>query len=140
MVHSWYLILYFILYCGASLKFLPQIFLLNCFEKSYHYQHCSTPTLREDKWMLESSYHARIATGPQDTTAMSPDPWSKFTWGTKFLGYNTLYIQVLIGPSTRPCLSIKRVIVTPAIEDTIIDGGYISSAVHRDLRIWLFCH
>ena len=37
------------------------------------HQHNPTPTLREGwsgKWPLESTYHARIATSPQDTTTM----------------------------------------------------------------------
>ena len=42
-----------------------------------------TPTLREDwscRRALETPCHARIATSPQDPTAMSPDHWSKLRW------------------------------------------------------------
>ena len=48
-----------------------------------------TLTLREDwscKRALEAPCHARIATSPQDPTAMSPDHWSNLTWDTVFAG------------------------------------------------------
>ena len=55
-----------------------------------------TPTLREDwthKRALETPCHARIASSPQDPTAMSPDHWSKLTWDTVSAGGHDLKIQ-----------------------------------------------
>ena len=49
-----------------------------------------TPTLREDwscKRALETPCHARIATSPQDPTAMSPDHWSNF-WSISAGGHD----------------------------------------------------
>ena len=52
-----------------------------------------TPTLWEDwscKQALETPGHARIATSPQDPTAISPDHWSKLTWDTVSAGGHDL--------------------------------------------------
>ena len=83
-----------------------------------------TPTLREDwscKRALETPCHARIATSPQDPTAMSPDHWSNLTWDTVSAGAMTSRSNRLLGPVTRPCVQSEshrysrhnqRVIVT----------------------------
>ena len=55
-----------------------------------------TPTLREDwacKRALETPCYARIATSPQDPTAMSPDHWSKLTWDTVSAGGHDFLVQ-----------------------------------------------
>ena len=55
-----------------------------------------TPTLREDwscKRALETPCHAKIATSPQDPTAMSSDHWSKLTWDTVSAGDHDLLVQ-----------------------------------------------
>ena len=77
-----------------------------------------TPALREDwsrKRVLETPYHARIATSPQDTTGHVSGPAKpKVTWGTEFPADARLpKPQRLIGQASRPC-DLKRVIDTPA--------------------------
>ena len=55
-----------------------------------------TLILREDwscKRALETPCYARIATSPQDPTAMSPAHWSKLTWDTISAGGYDLKIQ-----------------------------------------------
>ena len=58
-----------------------------------------TPTLREDwsgKRVLETPYHTRIATSPQDITDHVSEP--NMTWDTNFPRLVALSIQGLIGP------------------------------------------
>ena len=78
-----------------------------------------TPTLREDwthKRALETPCHARIASSPQDPTAMSPDHWSKLTWDTVSAGGYDLFDPIGYLDRKHDRAYKQRVIVTPAIQ------------------------
>ena len=74
---------------------------------------------RSGNWVLESPYHARIATGPQDTTAMPPGP--DFDLIKTGMGHQMFVDVCSLDPRANwtgyAAVRLKRVIVTPDFSD-----------------------